>query len=85
MSCAGLRALLLGEDRQIAALMGLWGLNTVANWPKILLTHSGVPPKHPIFLIRPWPDSSAMLYVKLDHTFEDVATPSHPGADTIND
>jgi hypothetical protein len=23
-------------------------------------------------------------HVKLDHTFEDVATPSHPGADTIN-
>jgi hypothetical protein len=23
-------------------------------------------------------------HVKLDHTFEDVATPRHPGADTIN-
>jgi len=24
------------------------------------------------------------VQVKLDHTFEDVATPSHPGADTVN-
>jgi hypothetical protein len=79
-----LRALLLGEDRQIAALIGSLGpedrrrlVEDIAHTFKSASEH-------------PYPPRTAVgrffsnAHVKLDHTFEDVATPSHPGAETID-
>jgi hypothetical protein len=79
-----LRALLLGEDRQLATLVGSLGpeerqqlSDDVAH---VFRSASE----------RPVPPHTAVgrffsnAHVKLDHKFEDVATPSHPGADTIN-
>jgi hypothetical protein len=79
-----LRALLLGEDRQISALME--SLVPEAR-QKVSddITHTFRSASE-----RPYPPHTAVgrllsnAHVKLDHTFEDVATPSHPGADTIN-
>jgi hypothetical protein len=79
-----LRALLLGEDRQISALMKSLepeGRQKVSD--DIAHTFRNASE-------RPYPPHTAVgrffsnTHVKLDHKFEDVATPSHPGADTIN-
>jgi hypothetical protein len=79
-----LRALLLSEDRQIAVLVGSLGPED----RRLLVeetTHTFRSASE-----HPYPPRTAVgrffsnAHVKLDHTFEDVATPSHPGADTIN-
>jgi DNA-binding MarR family transcriptional regulator len=79
-----LRALLLGEDRQIDALIDSLGpeerqklSDDVAH---VFRSASE----------RPHPPHTAVgrffsnAHVKLDHTFEDVSSPTHPGAGTIN-
>jgi hypothetical protein len=79
-----LRALLLGEDRQIAALMGSLGPEDRRQLAEDIAHAFRSASEHP------HPPHTAVgrfisnAHVKLDHTFEDVATPSHPGADTIN-
>jgi hypothetical protein len=79
-----LRALLLGEDRQIAALMGSLGPEDRQQ------VSDDVAHAFRSASERPHPPHTAVgrffsnAHVKLDHKFEDVATPSHPGADTIN-
>jgi DNA-binding MarR family transcriptional regulator len=79
-----LRALLLGEDRQIAALMGSLGPEDRQQLSEDI-AHTFRSASE-----RPHPPHTAVgrffsnAHVKLDHTFEDVATPSHPGSDTIN-
>src|ERR1019366_2020854 len=79
-----LRALLLGEDRQIAALMGCLGPEDRRQLAEDIAHAFRSASEHP------HPPHTAVgrfisnAHVKLDHTFEDVATPSHPGADTIN-
>jgi hypothetical protein len=79
-----LRALLLGEDRQISALIESLdpeGRQKVSD--DIAHTFRSASE-------RPYPPHTAVgrffsnTHVKLDHKFEDVSTPSHPGADTIN-
>jgi hypothetical protein len=79
-----LRALLLGEDRQIAALIESLGLEDRRQLVEDIV-HTFRSASE-----QPYPPRTAVgrffsnAHVKLDHTFEDVATPSHPGADTIN-
>jgi hypothetical protein len=79
-----LRALLLGEDRQIAALIGSLGSEDRRQLVEDI-AHTFRSASE-----QPYPPRTAVgrflsnAHVKLDHTFEDVATPSHPGADTIN-
>jgi hypothetical protein len=79
-----LRALLLGEDRQIAALIGTFGPKERHQLTDDIAHTFRSASEHP------HPRHTAVgrfisnAHVKLDHTFEDVATPSHPGADTIN-
>jgi hypothetical protein len=79
-----LRALLLGEDRQIAAVIRPLGPKDRQRLAEdVARTFRSASE-------RPQPPHTAVgrfisnVHVKLDHTFEDVATPSHPGADTIN-
>ena len=79
-----LRALLLGEDRQIAELMASLGPEEREQVSEDI-AHTFRSSSE-----RPHPPHTAVgrffsnAHVKLDHKFEDVATPSHPGADTIN-
>jgi hypothetical protein len=79
-----LRALLLAEDRQIAALMGSLGPKDRHQLAEEIAHTFRSASEHP------HPPRTAVgrlvsnVRVRLDHTFEDVATPSHPGADTIN-
>ena len=79
-----LRALLSGEDRQISALiepLDPEGRQRLSD--EIAHTFRSASE-------RPYPPHTSVgrffsnTHVKLDHKFEDVATPSHPGADTIN-
>ena len=79
-----LRALLLCEDRQIAAFVESLGPEDRGRLVEdVALTFRSASE-------QPHPPHTAVgrffgnAHVKLDHTFEDVATPSHPGADTIN-
>ena len=79
-----LRALLLGEDRQISALIASLG-------PEERQQVSGdIAHTFRSASERPNPPHTAVgrffsnTHVKLDHKFEDVSTPSHPGADTID-
>jgi hypothetical protein len=79
-----LRALLLGEDRQISALLEpLDPEDRQKLSDDIAHTFRSASE-------RPYPPHTSVgrfvsnTHVKLDHKFEDVATPSHPGADTIN-
>lgn len=79
-----LRALLLGEDRQIAALISSLGSEERQQMSEDI-AHTFRSASE-----RPHPPHTTVgrffsnAHVKLDHKFEDVATPSHPGADTIN-
>jgi hypothetical protein len=79
-----LRALLLREDGQITAVLRSLGPKERQQLAENL-AHTFRSASE-----RPQPPHTAMgrfisnVHVKLDHTFEDVATPSHPGADTIN-
>jgi hypothetical protein len=79
-----LRALLVGEDRQIAALMGSLGpedRRQLADEVAHTFQSASEQPRPPHTAVGRFISN---IHVKLDHTFEDVATPSHPGADTIN-
>jgi hypothetical protein len=79
-----LRALLLGEDCQIALLLGSLGPEDRRQLAEDIAHTFRSASEHP------HPPHTAVgrfignAHVKLDHTFEDVATPTHPGADTIN-
>jgi hypothetical protein len=79
-----LRALLLGEDRQITALIASLGPEERQQVSEDI-AHTFRSASE-----RPHPPHTAVgrffsnAHVKLDHKFEDVSTPSHPGADTIN-
>jgi hypothetical protein len=79
-----LRALLLGEDRQIAAFVEPLVpedrrrlVEDIAHTFQSVSEHPR-PPHTAVGRI------SRNAHRKLDHRFEDVAPPSHPGADTIN-
>ena len=79
-----LRALLLGEDRQIAAFVESLGPEDRGRLAGHIAHTFRSASEHP------QPPHTAVgrffsnAHVKLDHTFEDVATPSYPEADTIN-
>jgi hypothetical protein len=79
-----LRAVLLGEDRQIAAFVESLGPAERRRLVEHIAHTFRSASEHP------HPPHTAVgrffsnAHVKLDHTFEDVATPSHSGADTIN-
>ena len=79
-----LRVLLLGEDRQITILIGSLRPQGRRHLAEDVAHAFRSASEHP------YPPRTAVgrffgnAHVKLDHTFEDVATPSHPGADTIN-
>jgi hypothetical protein len=79
-----LRALLLGEDRQIAALLESLGPEDRQELSEDIAHTFRSASEHP----HPPHTTVGRFFrnvqVKLDHTFEDVATPSHPGADTVN-
>jgi hypothetical protein len=78
------RALLPTEDREIDAL-----LQTMSSEDRLRLVDE-VERTSKSASERPQPPRTAVgrfisnAHVKLDHTLEDVATPHHPGADTIN-
>jgi hypothetical protein len=79
-----LRALLLGEDRQIVALVGSLGPEGRQQVSEDI-AHTFRSASE-----RPHPPHTGVgrfisnAHVKLDHKFEDVSTPRHPGADTID-
>jgi hypothetical protein len=77
------RALLEVEDREIATLVGSL---PAREWREMIdeVRHAFQSASE-----RPRPPRTAVgrfisnAHVKLDHTLEDVATPRHPGADTV--
>jgi hypothetical protein len=77
-----LRALLALEDREATALLTSLGTEQREEFDKEV-AHAFKSASE-----RPRPPRTAVgrilsnAHVKLDHTFEDVATPHHPGADT---
>jgi hypothetical protein len=80
---AGVRALLEVEDREIGALLSCLGANELqALTEEVTRAFENASE-------RPRPPRTAVgrflsnVHVKLDHTLEDVATPHHPGADTV--
>jgi hypothetical protein len=79
-----LRALLLAEDSQIDSFLGSLGSEDRQQMSKDV-AHVFRSASE-----RPRPPHTAVgrffsnTHVKLDHTFEDVSSPTHPGADTIN-
>jgi hypothetical protein len=79
-----LRALLLSEDRQITELIASLGTQQRQQLSEDI-AHTFRRASE-----RPNPPHTAVgrffsnVHVKLDHKFEDVATPSHSGADTID-
>ena len=79
-----LQALLANEDRQVAALLTTLGTEERQEMEKDVVHAFGSASERP----HP-PKTTAGRFlsnarVKLDHTFEDVSSPQHPGADTIN-
>jgi hypothetical protein len=80
----GLRALLPAEDRQIAALVGSLGPEDRRQLAEDVAHrfHSASERPRPAHTTVGRIISNA--HIKLDHTFEDVAAPTHPGADTVN-
>ena len=79
-----LKSLLVDEDGEIAALIGSLGSEARRSLAeKIAHTFQNASE-------RPHPPHSSVgrflsnMHVKLDHKFEDVATPSHPGSDTVD-
>jgi len=79
-----LRALQSGEDRQMAAFTASLGPKERQQVSEDI-AHAFRSASE-----RPYPPHTAVgrllsnAHVKLDHKFEDVSTPSHPGADTID-
>jgi hypothetical protein len=81
---ATVRRLLSGEDRQIASLvesLDAEGRSQLADEIANVFQSASE---------RPDPPNTAFgrfisnMQVKLDHKFEDVATPTHPGSDTVD-
>jgi hypothetical protein len=77
------RALLMLEDQEIAALLqSLDALQRQELGEQVILAYRSASE-------RPQPPRTAVgrflsnAHVKLDHTLEDVSTPRHPGADTV--
>jgi hypothetical protein len=81
---AGIRALLVVEDREVGALLSSLGADQRQELAEEVAKAFGSASE------RPRPPRTAVgrfisnAHVKLDHTLEDVATPHHPGADTVN-
>jgi hypothetical protein len=78
-----IRALLPIEDRQIAALMGSLGAEDrqkLAEEVEHAFKNASERPRPPRTAVGRFLGNA---HVKLDHTLEDVATPHHPGADTV--
>lgn len=79
-----LQTLLTNEDRQIAALLAILGPDERREMEEDIAHAFGSASE------RPHPPKTTAgrfvsnVRVKLDHTFEDVSSPQHPGADTIN-
>ncbi len=78
------RALLMAEDRQVAAVwdsLGEHERRTVTDEVTRAFRNASE---------RPYPPRTSVgrflsnAHVKLDHTLEDVSTPQHPGADTVD-
>ncbi len=79
-----LRALLLGEDRQIDTLMASLGpedRQQVSEDVAHVFRSASERPHPPHTAVGRFLSNA---HVKLDHTFEDVSSPTHPGAGTIN-
>jgi hypothetical protein len=80
----GVRGLMGIEDREIAALMESLGVSERRQLADEI-AHAYRNASE-----RPWPPRTAVgrllsnAHVKLDHTLEDVSTPRHPGAETVN-
>jgi hypothetical protein len=79
-----LKSLLVDEDGEIAVLIGSLGSEARRSLAEEIARtfQNASESPHP-------PHSSvgrfiSNIHVKLDHKFEDVATPSHPGSDTID-
>jgi hypothetical protein len=79
-----LRALLADEDGAIAELIGSLGPEARRSLAEEIAHtfHNASERPHPRHTAIGRFLSNA--HVKLDHTFEDVSTPRHPGSDTIN-
>jgi hypothetical protein len=79
-----LRALLADEDGAIAELIGSLGPEARRSLAEEIAHtfHNASERPHPRHTSIGRFLSNA--HVKLDHTFEDVSTPRHPGSDTIN-
>jgi hypothetical protein len=83
--CERLRAILLKDDHEIAAIDATLGspeereklTNAIAH----AMHNASERPNPPKTAIGRFVSNAS---VKLDHTFEDVSAPQHPGADTIN-
>lgn len=79
-----LQALLENEDRQVAALLTTLGTEESQEMEKDVVHAFGSASERP----HPPKTTAGRLFsnarVKLDHTFEDVSSPQHPGADTID-
>jgi hypothetical protein len=79
-----LKSLLIDEDGEIAALIGSLGSEAQRSLAEEI-AHTFQNASE-----RPHPPHSSVgrfisnMHVKLDHKFEDVATPNHPGSDTID-
>jgi hypothetical protein len=79
-----LKSLLVDEDGEIAALIGSLGSEARRSLAEEI-AHTFQNASE-----RPHPPHTSVgrflsnAHVKLDHKFEDVATPSHPGSDTID-
>jgi Hemerythrin HHE cation binding domain len=79
-----LQELLANEDRQVTALLATLGPEERREMEEDVAHAFGSASERP----HP-PKTTAGRFlsntrVKLDHTFEDVSSPQHPGADTIN-
>ena len=79
-----LRRLLLGEDRQMASPIGNFDPDGRSQLAEEIARSFRSASE------RPDPPHTAFgrfisnMRVELDHTFEDVATPTHPGSDTVD-
>jgi hypothetical protein len=71
-----LRKLLIVEDREISQLVG-----TMAPAERQAFRSASERPRPPRTAVGRFLSNA---HVKLDHTLEDVSTPRHPGADTVN-
>jgi hypothetical protein len=74
------RALLEVEEREIATLIGSEERRSVIEEVRHAFESASERPRPPRTAVGRFISNA---HVKLDHTLEDVATPRHPGADTV--